>query len=51
MWTKNRIERRCGKMTWKNNILQYTEPAHTFKSHEQMTGFLDLSDTSLETFV
>jgi len=25
MWKKNRMERRCRKLTWKNDILQYTE--------------------------
>ena len=26
-------------MIWQYDILQHTEPAHIFKSHDQMTGF------------
>jgi hypothetical protein len=36
---KEQDGKKVWKMTWKSDILQYTEPAHTFTSHDQMTGF------------
>jgi hypothetical protein len=36
---KERDGKKVGKIIWQYDILQYTEPAHTFKSQDQMTGF------------